>query len=268
MSGAPCWHVSAREGSAVLLCGSIPSTNVPSERVEAGIEAALTTNCLVWCEFPPTEELAASPLLAELGLSSGALSSRLDEPLGHRLDGACEQLGIERPVLESMRPWLVAQIVDGAHGSRCAVDPSLSADTVIARLAAARGVSVRYEYPSPAAAFALFAGMTPDVELDYLRWTLDRSLHPPGACMRAADEWAHGSLTALGDETNAFARSYPELFEVLVGARNRAWVRRIDEMIHADQQAIVIVGAGHLVGPAAIPRLLDEHDLTVRRIDR
>lgn len=59
----------------------------------------------------------------------------------------------------------------------------------------------------------------------------------------------------------------PELFDVLVVARNRAWAKRIHETVHADQPAIVVVGAGHLVGAGAIPQLLDARGITIRRPD-
>ena len=73
-----------------------------------------------------------------------------------------------------------------------------------------------------------------------------------------------GSLTELTDDTNTLARMYPELFDVLVVSRNRAWAERIQEMIHADQPAIVVVGAGHLVGAGAIPQLLAVRGITIR----
>ena len=91
--------------------------------------------------------------------------------------------------------WLAAQILDGAHRTFCGTGSSLSIDTVVARRAADMGVPVRYEYPTAEEAFGLFSGFGHDVELDYLRWTLDRSVHPPGACMAAARAWERGSLT-------------------------------------------------------------------------
>jgi uncharacterized protein YbaP (TraB family) len=123
---------------------------------------------------------------------------------------------------------------------------------------------VRYEYPTAEAAFGLFSGLGQAVELQYLRWTLDRSIHSPGACLAAAAAWERGSLAELTEQTNAFARLYPDLFEVLVVERNRSWAKRIHETVQSDDPAIVIVGAGHLVGADAIPRLLNEMGVTIR----
>ena len=218
----------------------------------------------MWCEFPPSDELASSPLLALHGLSSEPLSAGLDERLAHRLAAACEQLDVERTALESTRPWLAAQILDGAHSTSCGSDSPRSIDTVVTCRAADIGVPVQYEYPTAEKAFGLFSGFSHEVELEYLRWTLDRSIHSPGACMTAARAWERGSLTELTDDTNTLARMYPELFDVLVVARNRAWAERIHEMIHADQPAIVVVGAGHLVGAGAIPQLLAVRGITIR----
>ena len=172
----------------------------------------------MWCEFPPSDELASSPLLALHGLSSEPLSAGLHERLAHRLAAACEQLDVERTALESTCPWLAAHILDGAHSTSCGSDSLRSIDTVVTRRAADIGVPVQYEYPTAEKAFGLFSGFSHEVELEYLRWTLDRSIHSPGACMTAARAWERGSLTELTDDTNTLSLMYPELFDVLVVA--------------------------------------------------
>ena len=244
----------------MLLCGSVRGSTATV--LDPEIRDALSTARQVWCEFPPTEVLASSPLLALHGLSPDPLSAALDDPLEQRLAVACERLDLDRAMLESTRPWLAAQIIDGAHSTACGIESSLSIDTVISGVAVDIGVPVRYEYPTAEDAFGLFSGLRSSVELKYLRWTLDRSIHPPRTCEAAANAWERGSVTDLTDETNSFELAYPELFDVLVMTRNRAWAERIHELMHTDQSAVVVVGAGHLVGAGAIPKLLEARGIT------
>ncbi|HYN32107.1 MAG TPA: TraB/GumN family protein [Ilumatobacteraceae bacterium] len=267
MSGPPLWQVSVSNGSPVYLYGTVVDSPTTPELTSPALEAALAECRSVWCEFLPTSELAGSSLLAAHGLSNEPLSSRLDDELERHLRRGCAHLGVERAALEPMRPWLAAQIIDGAHGTACEIGPSPRIETFLGRCAADVDVSLHYEYATPEAAFGLFSALETHVELDYLSWTLDRSIHPHGTCTVPAHAWRRGSLAELTDETITFAQIYPELFRVLVTSRNRSWVNRISAMLTTDETTLVVVGAGHLVGDGGIPSLLQQHAIPLRRID-
>lgn len=262
------WRVEVPERPSVLLCGSVVGSSTRTETSSSNLEAMLAECRALWCEFPPTDEMASSPLLAAHGLSSDGLTTLIDDPLALRLVDACEHLGVDRASLEPMRPWLAAQIIDAAHATTCELDASSSIEAVLTRRASSLGVELRYEYPAADKAFGLFSGLNRDHERDYLSWTIDRSLHPAGTCATAARSWMQGSLAEITNETQEFRRCYPQLHDVLVVARNRAWVPRVvDAILGSGSPATVIVGAGHLVGTGSIPQLLDRHGLAVRRID-
>jgi uncharacterized protein YbaP (TraB family) len=174
---------------------------------------------------------------------------------------------VDRASLEPVRPWLAAQIVDGAHAMACEIGPSTRIEAFLERCAADADVSLHFEYATPEAAFGLFSALESHVELDYLSWTLDRSIHEHGTCTAAARAWRRGSLAELTDETMTFAQVHPELFRILVTSRNRSWVDRITAMLTAGEATVIVVGAGHLVGDGGIPVLLQQHAIPVRRVD-
>ncbi|MGA9277427.1 TraB/GumN family protein [Ilumatobacter sp.] len=267
MSGPPLWQVSGSNAASVFLYGTVVESAMTRESASPALEAALAECRTVWCEFPPTTELAGSSQLATHGLSNEPLSIRLDDELERRLTRGCAHLGVDRAALEPMRPWLAAQIIDGAHGTACDIDPSTRIEAFLDRCAADVDVSLHFEYATPEAAFGLFSTLETHVELDYLSWTLDRSVHAHGTCTGPAHAWRRGSLAELTDETIRFVQTYPELFRVLVTSRNRSWVNRISAMLTTGETTVVVVGAGHLVGDGGIPSLLQQNKISLRRMD-
>ena len=52
------------------------------------------------------------------------------------------------------------------------------------------------------------------------------------------------------------------MYEWLMARRNRAWVERIEALTYRNHDVLVIVGAGHLVGPENLIQLLEEKNYT------
>jgi uncharacterized protein YbaP (TraB family) len=48
----------------------------------------------------------------------------------------------------------------------------------------------------------------------------------------------------------------PDLYQSLIAARNRKWVPKIEALLDQDQDYLVIVGTGHLVGRDSVIDLL------------
>ena len=67
-----------------------------------------------------------------------------------------------------------------------------------------------------------------------------------------------------GDVDNLYAiifksfEDYPQIENRLLRRRNIDWVKKIEEMMSEDKNILVIVGAGHLIGPDSVVALLEE----------
>ena len=57
-----------------------------------------------------------------------------------------------------------------------------------------------------------------------------------------------------------------ERYDVLITGRNERWTTRIAQMLAENDNALVVVGVGHLVGPGGVPALLSERGFTVERV--
>ena len=52
----------------------------------------------------------------------------------------------------------------------------------------------------------------------------------------------------------------------LLTERNTRWAGTIEEILAANDESMIIVGAGHLVGPDGLPALLEQRGFAVERI--
>ena len=55
----------------------------------------------------------------------------------------------------------------------------------------------------------------------------------------------------------------PRLYRRLVTNRNRAWVATIEGLLKGSEQALIVVGVGHLVGPDSVPAMLRRRGFAV-----
>ena len=68
--------------------------------------------------------------------------------------------------------------------------------------------------------------------------------------------WQTGDADKLEQLLNDASRKAPAIFKRLVGDRNRQWVPKIEEWLRGGNNAVVIVGAAHLVGKDGVVELL------------
>lgn len=93
---------------------------------------------------------------------------------------------------------------------------------------------------------------------DHQRWGDD-----PGHLTRA---WLAGDIDRVIDPTQSTLLADPELREMLLEARNRAWVARLDTVLQDEPQVLIAVGAGHVPGDQGLVALLGLRGYTLRPV--
>jgi len=68
--------------------------------------------------------------------------------------------------------------------------------------------------------------------------------------------WHTGDSEKLEKMLNEAMEEAPVIYKRLLTDRNRRWLTKIEELAHGKDNAIVIVGAGHLVGINGVVELL------------
>jgi uncharacterized protein len=78
--------------------------------------------------------------------------------------------------------------------------------------------------------------------------------------------WKTGDAARLEKLLNDSMQDEPELYQRFLTDRNRRWVPKIEELLHGNTNAIVIVGAGHLVGSEGVVELLRKKGARVKQL--
>ena len=68
--------------------------------------------------------------------------------------------------------------------------------------------------------------------------------------------WQTGDAAKLEKLLNEAKEEAPAIYKRLVTDRNRTWLPKLEELARGKENAIVIVGAGHLVGTNGVVELL------------
>jgi len=79
--------------------------------------------------------------------------------------------------------------------------------------------------------------------------------------------WREGDNEALERLFVDDMRQYPEVYEALLAERNRAWMKDLKKKLASPGVELVLVGAGHLVGPDGLLRSFEKTGCEVRMLD-
>ncbi len=259
MSGPPLWVIERSE-ARVFLFGMRPILG-GEPWLAPHVAEALRDCDAFWCETPPTSEFAANPLLADHGFSADVLlRERLDAPTNERLERAARAVGIDPEGLQTVRPWIAAQIVRHAVYAQLYSGPTM--DDTLREIALDEGKTVHTEFTADEI-IRTFGTLPPDVEAEALRYDLDSIEIGTEAMRDGYLRWLDGDLTLDEAEASRVASVHPGFFALLARDRNVAWETRIDAALRDGVPTFIAVGTLHLVGPDNVLTFLRDE---VRRI--
>ena len=121
------------------------------------------------------------------------------------------------------------------------------------------------ETPQQQLAFIEHMGHTNEDE--FLQYTLD-DIDTLGEHLPSLkDSWKTGDLTGLyNDSLSNFASQYPDVFDELLTARNKNWMKFLIDSLSTRETEFVLVGALHLPGNTGILHMLEQQGYTVKKL--
>ncbi len=262
------WRVEG-DAASIYLYGSIhiaPPGALPPPMVVR--DAFSETDILV------TEILIDDDLQAELTaalLTDGMLDENLRlrdlfaEAEWDLLSARLAALGLAPTDVERMQPWVVDLIVTDLSTLPLGFSAENGLDVYFARKAAARGMR-QLGLESVAEQIEVLSGGSLEEQADALMVSI-AELDSPAAILDLYGAWRNGDAEAL--EAIIAAAYDPEdgpAYDRLFRQRNLRWLDTLCALLSGDEDAFVVTGAGHLVGPDSLPRLLVDAGYTVTRV--
>ncbi len=250
------WRIDGEAGS-VHLMGSIHFMRENAYPLDSAIERAYTAADTVVFETDLDDLGSAAVAMMAAGVLEGERT--LADELGDELNGELERWldghDLGAGMFIRMKPWMAALTLTSLELQRGGYLGSEGIDAHFAARAKADGKR-RVALESVDFQVSLFAEMTDAQGAEFLRYTLTEleTVIPLVDDIVAA--WSAGDAARLETLLLEGFDQHPELFEKLVTDRNRRWLPALVEQLSGDGDALVVVGALHLVGDQGLVELL------------
>lgn len=229
-----------------------------------------------------TEALTADPTLM-VAPDGPTLRERLSDDDWQALSDAMTDRGTPPVVAARMRPWYVALMLGISPCMVRAMAETGEAgglDHLLMDQAEATGTPIRALEPWDTM-FQLFAGLTPEEELDMIRSSLPAAAYADDYAVTLTDAYFQGDVWTIWEfgRQDAYANSGMERAEVdrqmalaqtrLMDDRNRAWIEPLIEAAEdaGDQGIVAAFGALHLPGEAGVLALLQDRGFAITPLE-
>ena len=261
----PLWVVRDAD-STIVLFGSIHVLPAGIDWRPPELDAALAGADDLWFETPMDPMSMAEVNHKDQAhgqLPRGKTLHELLSPEGRaRLDRLVARFGLWPDDIDHMEPWMADITLSLAALERKGAAGSAGVEQQIQDTA--RPDIPRRAFESGGQQVDFFHRAPLSEQAALLENTLEELENDPGAYDTLLNAWLSGDVGGLarfGDERLKAASPY--LYKRLVTDRNERWVRIIMRRLAGHGSTVVVVGAGHLVGPDGVPARLRARGVTV-----
>jgi uncharacterized protein YbaP (TraB family) len=228
-------------------------------------------------EFPPALERAykaAQRIVMEVDLddlnpmeavsfvtANGTLPAdrTLQDVVGADKYGSIARLAasLELPefAIAKLEPWAAAMVLTQFALMKSGFDPALGIDMQLADRARADGKSID-GLETVQEQLGIFDSRSMEEQTRFLLDSTEDAPKLHGDLQRLVAAWRTGDLAALQKEFLEERAKTPELYDALLGERNRKWLPKIEALLAEKGDVLVVVGALHYVGHDGLLELL------------
>jgi len=175
-----------------------------------------------------------------------------------RISELAAKLEVPELVIARLEPWAAALVLTQFALSRTGFDANLGIDMQITERARTDGKPVE-GLETVIDQLTVFDARSFEEQTRFLLDATDDAPELNEDLQKLITAWRSGNLRALEKEFIKERAKSPELYDALLGARNRQWLPKIEALLEEDRDYLVVVGALHFVGPDGLLALLRGH---------
>ena len=261
------WSISD-EDSTVWLFGSFHLLPPALEWRTALFDETLAKADVVYFETDvgPAAQAAVGARSFELGLRDDGkfLAQALDPEDADLLRSVSAQYAVPMPLLNTFKPWLAELTLTTTIAQQAGLDPNSGVDILLQR-----------EIPVERQAYF----ETGEEQLGFLTAASDEE---QTAMLISTLEQVGSTSKILSKMISAWQAGTPEKFAPLfleemsgpqtsmldriIYQRNERWAVTIERLLAENKEALIVVGAGHMVGDRGVQALLEDAGFAVQRL--
>jgi hypothetical protein len=262
------WKVEGKS-NAVYLLGSVHLLKAENFPLPAPIESAYSNAQVV--VFETDVEKLEDPavqikMMSKAQLPPGeTLKGRLSAGTYAAFASHAKENGLPPELLDTLKPSMAAMMIEVLEISKMGADPEKGLDKYFDGRARKEGKQVIGLEPVDFQ-IDLVTSFSKEEEEMMMKTTLedlDKGKQEFGDIIKA---WQTGDSAAIEKLLNESLKEAPALCKRMLTDRNKNWVPKIEELLRGDKNALVIVGAAHLVGDEGVVKLLEKKGLKVPQL--
>ena len=202
-------------------------------------DAAIQTQIMDLGKYPPGQTLSQN-----IGLSTRRL-----------LEKKLTALGLQPESFEPFRPWFVAINLEALEVLKMGFDPAYGIDLHFYGRAQNDGKQTTF-LETPQEQLGIFAEMSSRDQNAFLAQTLKELDLMEELTSELILYWRNGDAPRLHALLSRSFQNHPALYRRIMIDRNKKWSGQIAKLIKQHRNIMVVVGAGHLVGPDSVVEML------------
>lgn len=267
---APAKHMLFRvrgpNGATVYLLGSVHLLSPDASKLPAVIDSAFEKAKTVAFETSiDSVQMRAPEMLMKARYAPGMSLRKSLSPAGLvKADSIVKLYGLTLDQLDQFKPWFVSIVMTQLVMQKSNFQAQYGVDVQLnARAKAEHKPVVGLE--SVDFQMNLFDNIAPDDQ--------ERMITGAKGPAESAKElekiktaWLNGDVAGLENLFKEQEDESPKMLDVILNNRNASWIPKIDEMLKGRDDALVVVGAAHLVGKKGVVELLRAQGYTVEQL--
>ncbi|MDX1496437.1 MAG: TraB/GumN family protein [Salinisphaeraceae bacterium] len=176
-----------------------------------------------------------------------------------------EELRLPLEVLNGYRPWLAALTLELSAYMKQGFQPDLGVDQHYYKRALKDEKKI-VTLETVRAQTNLFTDMSDAMSNDYMAMTLEHMEDPEDLPEDILEIWQDGDVGDMEDYVEDAKDDYPRMYNRFLRDRNRDWMPTVLDLLKQKENALVIVGALHMVGDEGLVELLRKSGYRPRQL--
>lgn len=185
-------------------------------------------------------------------------------PDADKVKAAADAAGLPLEPLAQFEPWFAGMMLSLLALQQHGFDIENGVERIVDASARATGKPM-CGFETADEQLALFDEMPAGQQSEFLLQSIEEAGDIKADTRRLLQAWREGDGDALADLFDEDFAGYPELVDRLVYDRNARWTEQIAELLAGEDDVLIVVGAGHLVGERGVPALLEKRGFKVDR---
>jgi uncharacterized protein len=261
------WRVNSDQNRLYIL-GSIHLLKKETYPLKKSIEDAFeqTKKLVLEIDLGSANQQKIQQLMLQKSISTDGtmLHQSVSDETYQAVATRAKELDIDIRVLSPFKPWVIAMTMAAIKLQQLGFDPSLGVDRHLAERAK------QTDKPTAGLETAefqldLFDRFSAKEQELLLRQSMDEMDHIERNVTAIVQAWKSGDVGAVERHLLVGMRDYPEIHRKVIDDRNQRWLPQIENLLSRGENALIVVGAAHLVGKNGIIELLKDRGYRVEQ---